>query len=308
MDMTVDVFVIIVTYNGAEWISKCLHSLQVSSIDLKIIVVDNQSQDETASIIDESFPNVDLIISDSNIGFGQANNIGIKKALRAGADYIFLLNQDAWIHDDLFKTLIDIHKKNPEYGILAPLQVNKDRTKIDNKFLYYMYTTENILSDICFRREREVYSTEFVNAAAWMLTRDCLKKVGLFDPFFFHYSEDRNFCHRAIYHGFKVGICPKLCVIHDRENRISTSDREEIRKIVFREEVANLLDIRKVDFKKGYKIKRSQKIKLLIKSILKFDFGELKQAYQEFRYLRKKRPSMLKSFKTNRIGGDKYLS
>ena len=83
------VFVVIVTYNGVQWIRKCLQSCQ----DYPVVVVDNQSTDATVEIIQNEFPKVHLIEESKNHGFGQANNIGISYALNKGADYVFLLNQ-----------------------------------------------------------------------------------------------------------------------------------------------------------------------------------------------------------------------
>src|SRR5690606_3487544 len=65
-----------------------------------------------------------------------------------------------------------------------------------------------------------VYEIPFVNAAAWMLSRKCIENIGGFDPLFFHYGEDDNYCQRVLYHGFKIGVLPKVYVIHDREERV----------------------------------------------------------------------------------------
>lgn len=89
------VYVIIATYNGKKWINSCFSSIYNSTVPLNTIVVDNGSTDGTQNIIREQFPKVNIIQSKTNIGFGQANNLGIKKAYDSGADYIFLLNQDA---------------------------------------------------------------------------------------------------------------------------------------------------------------------------------------------------------------------
>lgn len=88
------VVVVIVTYNGTEWIEECLHSLRNSTLECTIIVVDNNSSDHTLDIIRDQFPAIKTIPQDTNLGFGRANNIGISYALKQRTEYVFLLNQD----------------------------------------------------------------------------------------------------------------------------------------------------------------------------------------------------------------------
>lgn len=95
--------VVILTYNPKKWLHKCLISLEQSTIDLNVIVVDNKSTDGTNHIIKNDFPDVTLVEAKENQGFGKGNNVGIKIAINIGADYVFLLNQDAWIEPDTIK-------------------------------------------------------------------------------------------------------------------------------------------------------------------------------------------------------------
>src|SRR5690606_23565222 len=108
--------VIIVTYNGMPWIQKCLASCK----DHQIVVVDNNSTDGTVAFINENFAKVQLMPQKENLGFGQANNIGIAYALEQGAVYVFLLNQDAYLQADCIEKLIQVHSHNKYYGILSP--------------------------------------------------------------------------------------------------------------------------------------------------------------------------------------------
>ena len=81
------IYCIVITYNGSKWIDKCFGSLVSSTIPLDIIAVDNGSSDGTLEIIHQKFPEVNTIEAHQNLGFGSANNVGIKKAYDAGADY-----------------------------------------------------------------------------------------------------------------------------------------------------------------------------------------------------------------------------
>jgi len=213
------VYVVIVTFNPKKWVNLCFNSLKNSSIPLKCIVIDNASTDGSVAIIKEQYPEVDLIESKENLGFGKANNIGIKKAYENGADYIFLLNQDAWIDNNSIELLINAADKNPDYGIVSPIHLNGKGDAIDYNFSKYIVPPKciNLYSDIYLNRTNEsLYDVNFINAAAWLLSRKCIETVGGFSPSFFHYGEDDNYCERVLFHKLKIGVFPQTKIYHDR--------------------------------------------------------------------------------------------
>src|SRR5258708_18825053 len=157
-----------------KWIEKCLQSLESSSYPTHILVVDNASEDFTVSYIKNRFPQVEIIESERNLGFGRANNIGFYNAIKNNADYVFLLNQDAWIEPDTILKLTNAHVRNPEFGIISPIHLNVDGSYIDKYFLNYLRKSEIsefIISKILNKEEEnKLIQTQFVNAAAWLLT------------------------------------------------------------------------------------------------------------------------------------------
>jgi GT2 family glycosyltransferase len=158
----------------------------------------------------------------TNLGFGKANNKVISYALKQGAEHVFLLNQDAYLVDNCLEKLIAFQKKNYNYGILSPIHTNSSLSRLDRNFSYYLNYDKNhdFYSDyILGNTLQDVYDIPFVNAAGWLLSKECLMKVGGFDPIFFHYGEDDNYCQRLLYHGFKIGVIPNALMIHDREYR-----------------------------------------------------------------------------------------
>lgn len=220
--MTPKVLVIIVTYNALQWIEKTIESLKASSVPTDIIIIDNCSTDNTNKYIAETYSDITFVQNATNLGFGQANNIGLKHAISLNYDYVYLLNQDAWIKKDTLEILIHTHQKHPEYGILSPIQVQANEQNMDNNFLKYVAPAtigKSLLNDIYFGNTDEVYEVNDVMAAHWLICKDCLMKVGGFSPAFHHYGEDNNYIDRARYHNFKVGIVPTAIGIHDRENR-----------------------------------------------------------------------------------------
>ena len=224
------ILTIIVTYNGLQWYDRCFGSLQRSAIPLDIMVVDNASQDGSADWIAEHYPEINLIRSDKNLGFGQANNIGMRYALDNGYDYVFLLNQDAWLHtNECIERLVNAAENNPEYMILSPLWLYGSGERITKGSKQHMIALEgpnnDFVSDMYLGKAlQEVYETDYMPAAAWLLPRKTLEQIGGFDPLFFHRGEDDNYMQRVHYHGGKIGICAKTCICHDIEERPANYD------------------------------------------------------------------------------------
>lgn len=222
------VIVIIVTYNGIEWVRRCFDSLKESIIEPDVFVVDNGSKDGTQDYIKKNYPKTIFQQSSENLGFGKANNIGLQYALDNGYDYAYLLNQDAWIFPETIGELIRISKAYPEYGILSPFQINANG-QIDNNFYIRISLTtifQQLFNDIYNNEEKDVYEVPSMMAAHWFLPRKTIIKIGGFSPSFPHYGEDDNYSNRVIYHGFKIGITPKLRVVHDRAWRKSNKEKE----------------------------------------------------------------------------------
>jgi GT2 family glycosyltransferase len=216
------VYVIIVTFNGIKWIENCLSSVTIeSNLNKKIIVIDNGSKDGTIEYIKQKYKGVELYESGINIGFGAANNIGLTMALNDKVDYIFLLNQDAWIENHAIENLIKIHQNNKEYGIIAPLRKINDAS-IENNILLNIVQkncTQLISDSLLNKQLKEIYQIDYVGAAAWLLSLECINKVGGFNPLFFHYGEDNDYAERLNYHNLKIGLCPSIIATHDVGNR-----------------------------------------------------------------------------------------
>ncbi len=235
------VYAVVVTYNGAAFIGSCLRSLSESHYPVSIVVVDNASTDDTREIA-ASFSGVELLPLQENIGFGKANNIGIAHALEGEANFVFLLNQDARVAPDTIGTLVNCALTATEYGILSPMHLNGDGSQIDYLFSRHLARSSNpsytqLLSDLYKGHLAEVYPVSFVNAAAWLLSRECLTQVGGFDPLFFMYGEDADYYRRATFHGFKVGLVPSATIFHERggESVSAGSGSERLRKAIARQ-------------------------------------------------------------------------
>ena len=218
------VFIIVVTYNGMEWYERCFSSFRSSTIPVTTVVVDNDSHDGTVDYIQREFPEIIVIKSPENLGFGKANNIGIRYALDHGADYVFLLNQDAWIDPDALEILVSIHQKYPKYGLLSPMHLNVDRTGLVMKFFCRQPTNGRLITDLYLNQLSDVYNTKYIHAAAWLLPKQTLQTIGGFDPIFHHYAEDDDYLNRLRYHRMKIGVCPAARIVHDHHSRTQSPE------------------------------------------------------------------------------------
>lgn len=278
------IFSIIVTYNGASWIEKCLDDLLLSQVPTEIIVIDNASTDETLHLLEKYTDQIQLKKSRFNLGFGQANNMGIIHAMKEGADFIFLLNQDAYIFPDTIGRLVESLEKNTEFGVISPLQLSKDKESIEPIFRNFLRNNfeENLIQKMWPQAEGLVLdrplSMRFVNAAAWMMSRQCIDKVGLFHPVFFHYGEDNHYSSRVQFHEFKIGVLPSALVVHDcKKEEKGAVDllKRKIRDVP----LYTLLDLRKsfpLAYLLGY-----LKWKRLAKKLLKFRNPEILELIED---------------------------
>ena len=215
--MDAEILVIIVTFNGMEWVERCIASVRSSGVEADILVLDNGSTDGTPEWLERH--GVEVIRNATNLGFGAANNIGLQRALAEGYSYAYLLNQDAWVMPDTFGLLTDAFEKNPRFGILSPVQYDGGGKKMDR--LFSKHCRRALRSD----PTSAVVEVPFVMAAHWMISRSCLLKTGGFSPAFSHYGEDENYIHRARWFGFPCGVVRGAGAVHDRAGRPATHER-----------------------------------------------------------------------------------
>lgn len=308
--MSNNLTVIIVTYNAMPWLDKCLGSINFKKYE--VVVVDNNSTDETVSRITSNYPKVKLFQETSNLGFGQANNKGISFALSQGAEQVFLLNQDAYLVEDCLENLVNFQQNNPEFGIVSPIHISSKKKFLDKNFAQYVSFDKNpsFYSDhVLGSKQQEVYEFPYINAAGWLISKKCLTTVGGFDPIFFHYGEDDNYCQRALFHCFKIGVLPKTFIIHDRENRSKPNIEDFSEQYFIKKENAfkiKLADIN-IDFNAANKLTKKYKRKI-IKEFLKANFAYSKQLKKELKLLKNSLPSIQQSRTVNKQKGNHYLN
>jgi GT2 family glycosyltransferase len=298
-------YIVIVTFNGMAWLDKCLLSCK----GYPVIIIDNASTDATVPHILKNYPNIELIQQAKNLGFGAANNIGIKHALNQGAAYVFLLNQDAYLQPDTIKKLVNTHQEHKEYGVLSPIHLNGDGAKLDKLFSYRLKQNNDLMSDLlCSNKLKKIYDISFVNAAAWLLPKQVLETVGGFDPLFFHYGEDDNYCQRVLYHGFKIGVHPNAFVYHDREQRAAAVQLNFEEELEYKErQLKKIWANLNLDNSLEIKNKILENKKLILKLFLKLKFKKVKYHWFELQMMKKIEVEIKISKKVNKTKGCNYL-
>ncbi len=213
------IYTIIVTYNAMrnDWIERCLHSLETSTVPVIPIVIDNASTDNTVAYIHEYHSNTILLPQKKNLGFGQGNNIGIQYALKNGADCVILLNQDASLHPHAVEHMM---KGYDGESLISPVHYNGDGTGLDKMFRNNSLcpSRSNLFDDLMTENDlMSSYPIGEVAAACWLLPAKIIRTVGGFNPLFFQYGEDNNYYQRLAYHKKNSLLCPKAKMYHDRQ-------------------------------------------------------------------------------------------
>jgi len=302
------IYFIIVTYNAMKWAERCFTSLRHSSVPVHCIVVDNGSTDGTQEYITTSFPEVEFIRSGENLGFGKANNMGIEKAYRRGADFFYLMNQDAWIYEDSLEKLLDVYSAYPdknEIGILSPMHLDGTEKKLDIFFERYLArntSVNRIFSDAFANNLRETYEIDFVNAAHWFLPKKTIEETGGFNPYFFHYSEDYEYVQRISFFGKKILVCPRSQVVHDGRQDFNKTAHIDALRVQREQRYLNPA----FDFSK--KMVNREFIPKMIRQMLMLKYSAALGTWREYRYQCSKFNEIIHSRSVLKNIGPSFLS
>ena len=230
------VLVIVVTYNGMRWLERCLESVQA---DADLYVFDNDSTDGSADFVASRFPSAKLVRSAENLGFSKPNNLGFEYAVKKEYEYVYLLNQDAWLEPGALEKLVAAAQAHPEYGVLSPMQYQDGYQIFDSQFEKILPSTrkaefvlepgqkstsstrkpENVL-------EPEVCEVKRVMAAHWLVPVRVIEKIGPFEEELFPlYGQDDEWCRRLHFFGLKIGVVPAARAVHDRAQRKEAKEK-----------------------------------------------------------------------------------
>jgi GT2 family glycosyltransferase len=218
---TARVAVVIVTYNSERHVDACFESLRRvdrSGIELRIIVVDNGSRDRTVARVRERYPEVTVVEAGSNLGFAAGNNVGIERALRDGAEFVYLLNPDTEVTAAFLLEALAVMERLPDAGAVQSLLLlssHPDRINTAGNVIHFLGFGYCGL----YLRPRESAPTEpvaiaFASGAASLFRAAALRAAGLFDAELFLYQEDLDLSWRVRLAGYDILLAPRSVVFH----------------------------------------------------------------------------------------------
>lgn len=214
--------IITVNYNGYNDTCELIESLEKHvSIEYELIVVDNGSKRNEATLLQEKYPHIVAIRSEKNLGFAGGNNIGIRASK---GEYIFLLNNDTFVEEDTFGFLIQKLESDKKIGVVSP----KIRFAMDDRHVQFAGYTP--LTRITLRNSLIGYDspddgsfdlsapTAYTHGAAMMLKREVIDNVGLMPELYFLYYEELDYCSMISRKGYTLWYEPRSTVFH-KESR-----------------------------------------------------------------------------------------
>jgi len=224
-----DLSVIIVNHNNRSDLLQTLNSLpkSLNSLDHEIVVVDNASSDGSLEAVKLDFPLVKRIALSQNIGFARANNVGVNQT---SGKYLFLLNNDTYVPRGAIQKLLELKKKHPEFGIVAPVVLHPDKTPqlswgkdlhlFSEVFMKYF---ANGWYAWRFKRKKGKVSqnVDWVSGACFLVERKLFEQIGGFDENFFLYVEDADLCRRIRQLGYTIHLTSEAWIIHYQGQSVS---------------------------------------------------------------------------------------
>lgn len=219
-EMDKKVAIIVLNWNGGKDTLECLESLKkLDYPDYEIVVVDNGSTDGSPQLIKKRFPEIILIENEKNLGFAEGNNVGIRFALEKGAKYIFLLNNDTIVDEDILGHLIRVAESDSAIGILGPkIYYHSEPNKIWFVGGVINWRTGRAahfgMNEVDKGQFDELKEVDYVTGCALMVRREVIEDIGLMDSRFFLYYEETDWCTRAKKVGYKIMFEPQAKVWH----------------------------------------------------------------------------------------------
>ena len=237
-----DLSIIIVSFNTAAELSRCLESLRdhPPAVPHDIVVVDNASSDATVGMLRAWWPQVRLISSPQNVGFAAANNLGIRST---AGELVLLLNSDTLVPAGAIDTLVAQLRARPGLAAIGPRLVDAEgRTEVSfgpmlgpfnelrQKLLVTLHARRvGTVSRLVDRRSRRRQEPDWISGACLLVRRADAVAAGLLDERYFLYAEDVDFCAALRALGRTIGFTPDAEVVHlrgaSRRSRPEASER-----------------------------------------------------------------------------------
>jgi GT2 family glycosyltransferase len=212
------VYVVTLTHNHCDDTLRALDSLsRMTYPSYKLLVVDNQSTDETVERVRAEYPEVELLVHSSNLGFAAGINPGLEYALDHGADFVLVINNDVLVAPSLLTHLVTAMESS--IGAVAPMIHYLDAPKHIwsigfSKHSLLLEMRGGARGHVDEGQWREPFEVDYLLGCAILLNSSALRKVGLFDERYYFYYEDLDFSLRVRQHGYRLITVPQANMWH----------------------------------------------------------------------------------------------
>lgn len=210
---------VILNTNRRDDTLECLSSLAQGRYPAhEVLVLDNSSTDGSVQAIQAAFPSVSVLPLTQNLGYAGNNNVGIDAALAAGAEWVFLLNEDTVVSPDCLARLIEVGAREPGIGILGPMVYHHGEPDViqsaGGRFTRSwdsFHLGQDVRDDGQFGEPHEV---DWISGCAILVRRKVIEQVGAIDPRYFYFWEETEWCVRAKKAGWRVMHVPTARIWH----------------------------------------------------------------------------------------------
>ena len=214
--------IIILNWNNAPDTLECLKSVfQLSYDNFQVLVVDNGSEDDSVARIRSSYPDVEILETGSNLGYAEGNNIGIRQAMQAKTDYIFVLNNDTLVASNMLTELVEFAEARPEVGMVGPLMYCTDPA--DTLFStggFIDWRNGETRNRSMFqpqsagKNSEQPESVHYIAGCGVLVRRGLIEIAGVLDTEYYLNFEDVEWGVRAWRYGFEVWYVPQAIMWH----------------------------------------------------------------------------------------------
>lgn len=214
------VSIIILNWNGKEDTIECLESLKhITYPNYEILLVDNGSTDGSVECFKERYPETEIIENGENLGFAEGNNVGIRRAMDKGTEYVLPLNNDTVVDSHFLEELIEVAEKDQKIGIVGPkIYYYDNKQKINSAGGTINWSTGvgiNIgIGDIDNGQFNDCKDVDYLMGAAILIKKKLIKEIEGFNKEFFLLLEDTELCVRAQKAGYRTVFCPNSKIYH----------------------------------------------------------------------------------------------
>lgn len=246
-----DLSIVIVNWNSAEFLQKCLQSVcaSVHDLDYEIVVIDNGSFDEGCEIVRTHFPSVRFIQCANNLGFSGANNLASQAC--TGRNLLFL-NPDTEIVGDGLQTLVSFLDGMPQAGIAGPKLLNTDLSLqtsciqrfpsifnqlLDSEALRNMFPLAGVWGTAPLRDDSAAAKVDVIVGACLMIKTKVFAEIGGFHSGYFMYAEDVDLCFSSREAGWESFYVPSARVVHHGGKSSDNQSQNHFAAVVMRESV-----------------------------------------------------------------------